>query len=58
MVDSPCEDTYDSCNLNDNDRCTTCKRTIDDIINWSQMDDEEQRERIIELEKKFNTKNV
>ena len=55
MVSSPCKDTKDSCNLNKNDRCTTCKRTVDDIINWTSMDEKERQERMKELREKYNT---
>jgi len=53
MVSSPCKDTKDSCNLNENNRCTTCHRTVEDIINWANMDEEKRIERMEELYKKF-----
>jgi predicted Fe-S protein YdhL (DUF1289 family) len=51
---SPCKNTKNSCNLNEDNRCTTCNRTIEDIINWSNMKEEEQKERINELREKYN----
>ena len=54
MVNSPCKDTEDSCNLNKNNRCTTCHRTVDDIINWAEMTEEERIQRMEELKEKYS----
>jgi predicted Fe-S protein YdhL (DUF1289 family) len=54
LMVSPCKNTKNSCNLNEDNRCTTCNRTIEDIINWSNMKEEEQKERINELREKYN----
>jgi len=54
MVSSPCKDAEDSCNLNEDNRCTTCHRTVDDIINWAKMSEEERIKRMEVLKEKFS----
>lgn len=39
-VPSPCRDI---CVLGDDNVCTGCQRTIDEIARWSRMTDEEKR---------------
>lgn len=58
MVSSPCEDTEESCNLNENNICTTCCRTIKDIIDWRNMTEKERQERMNELREQYNNKSI
>ena len=45
MVSSPC---IGICELRDG-VCTGCDRTIEDIMRWSEMTDEQRKERMDEL---------
>ncbi|MGE7958818.1 DUF1289 domain-containing protein [Pseudomonas sp. NPDC089530] len=40
-VSSPC---VSICALDDDDICTGCQRTVDEITRWSRMDNAERRE--------------
>lgn len=40
-VASPC---VNICALDENDICTGCQRTVDEITRWSRMDNTERRE--------------
>lgn len=45
MVTSPCTGT---CELDDG-VCIDCHRTVEDIMNWSDMSEEQRKERMEEL---------
>lgn len=50
MVSSPCENVCTT----ENNKCTFCGRTIQEIIEWPDMTEEERKERMKELQKEEN----
>ena len=48
IVNSPC---INICELQ-NDYCVGCKRTIDEIINWQTLSDEEKAEIITQIQQR------
>lgn len=40
MVESPCDN---QCALDEDDICVSCYRSLDEIINWSDLTDEQKK---------------
>lgn len=49
MVESPCNN---KCGLDDNNKCISCNRTLNEIINWADMTEDEKKKVIEKIEER------
>lgn len=54
MVESPCNN---KCGLDDNNKCLSCNRTLNEIINWCDMTDEEKKKVLEKIKERSKCEN-